>query len=103
MSRFKESSLAFGLGRDLPAPLLAAPSTSFWTLGSRLWRPWQLEDVKAVPAPEEEKAATTRRVWLMNGNVEGLILRKCYPQGRTSIKMTSEKRAESKMRSAEDS
>jgi len=49
----KESSLAPGLRRDLPAPLLASPSTSFWTLDSGLWRPWQLEDVKAVPAPEE--------------------------------------------------
>ena len=76
--------------------MLAAPSTSFW-------RPWQLEDVKAVPAAEEEKAATTRRVRLMNGNIEGLILKKYYPQGRTSIKMTSEKKAESRRRTAEDS
>ena len=31
----------------------------------------------------------SRRVSLMNGNVEDLILSKCYLQGRTAIKMTS--------------
>ena len=44
----------------------------------------------------------SRRVRLMNGNVEDLILKKCYLPGRPPIKMTSEKKAESRRRSAGD-
>ena len=55
---FQGELSCFWFGEGPSYSFACHPLTSFWTLDSGLWRPWQLEDVKPVPAPEEEKAAT---------------------------------------------